>query len=380
MNKRIFVLLIGIGIGIFFGFVVLSNNAIFLTFKKDVGFKKEVIGFLPYWLLDKANKDYSPYITTLSYFSLTIDSDGTILKLDNPQEAEPGWNALMSGKMDKFFADAKKNNLSLSLVVFMADNDSINALLSKPVPHARKLISSVSPIMDKYGFSDLNLDIESTEDASDEARMRFTKFAKEVKKGLEKRKNTTLTIDITGDSLIKKKLINTADIVDITDYILIMGYDYHYSNSFVSGPVAPVGGTDTILEYDVQTAVHKALSIMPPEKIILGAPLYGYQWETISNLPHSAIIPRSGVVASNRRVEELLAECATCSAYVESDSKEPYVIYKDQQTGTYYQYFYPDKNAMAAKVAFATKYNLGGIALWALGYEGNNMLEPLKNY
>ncbi len=378
--KKVFIIVVGLCIGIFLGFIVLSNNAIFLTFKKDVGFKKEVIGFLPYWLSDKADKDYSPYITTLAYFSLTLDTDGTILKLNNPQEEEPGWNALTSGKMDSFFVAARKNNLSLSLVVFMADNDAINVLLSDPISHAKNLITSVSPIMDKYDFSDLNLDIESTTDASDAARLAFTRFAKELKKGLEKRKNTTLTVDITGDTLIKKKLIIPQDMADIADRIVIMGYDYHYSNSFVTGPVAPLGSADTILEYDVQTAVKKALTFTPPEKIILGVPLYGYQWETINNNPHTAVIPRSGIVASNRRVEELLASCATCSAQMETDTKEPYLIYKDPQTGTYYQYFYPDKNALSAKVAFATKYNLGGIALWALGYEGNTILEPLKNY
>ncbi len=65
---------------------------------------REVIGFLPYWLIDKADKDYSPYITTLTYFGLTVGPDGAIQKYIKPGEKEPGWYALESGSDKKQYA------------------------------------------------------------------------------------------------------------------------------------------------------------------------------------------------------------------------------------------------------------------------------------
>src|SRR3972149_9172515 len=47
------------------------------------------IGFMPYWLLDKADKDYSGYLSEMTYFSLTVNPDGTIQKYTQPGEAEP---------------------------------------------------------------------------------------------------------------------------------------------------------------------------------------------------------------------------------------------------------------------------------------------------
>lgn len=100
--------------------------------------EKQVIGFLPYWLLKNADKDYSPYLTTLSYFALRLDSNGSIQKLDNPQEEEPGWSALSSGKLDKLFKSLQKKGINLSLVLASGDNESIGNLLSEPDKKAKK--------------------------------------------------------------------------------------------------------------------------------------------------------------------------------------------------------------------------------------------------
>ena len=38
-----------------------------------IGLKQhQVIGFMPFWLLDRADKDYSGYLTEMTYFGLTV--------------------------------------------------------------------------------------------------------------------------------------------------------------------------------------------------------------------------------------------------------------------------------------------------------------------
>ena len=246
--------------------------------------------------------------------------------------------------------------------------------------HADNFISDASSIMKKYGFSDLNLDVEYLDTASEEARMHFTQFAKEVKKELKNQNLGTLSIDVSPTAFIKNYLVNPFDISKYVDSIIIMGYDYHFQGSYVTGPVAPIFGAGTVSEFDIQTAVQKALTIFPSQKIILGAPLYGYEWETIGTDPRSPVIPGTGLIASSQRVQQLLETCATCSAQFDSVAQEKYVIYKDVNTDSFHQIFYPDKDAMSAKIKFVEKYNLGGIALWALGYEDSTILSPLENY
>ena len=342
--------------------------------------QRQVIGFLPYWLTDAAKKDYSKEITTLTYFGLNIANDGSVLKLSNPQEEEPGWNALDSGKIDPFLKDAKAKGVGLSLLMFDGSNDAINALMNDPTNHAKNLVSAVVPLMRKYSFTDLNLDIEDTTTASKAAQMQFAQFVKEVKKGLDKQNAGTLTVEMSPTDLIRPDLIDLQSIAPYADYIVIMAYDYHFTGSYVTGPVAPLAGVGTVAEYDTQTAIQKALAIVPSTKIIIGAPLYGYEWETINTVPRSAIVPDSGLSISTKKVAAFEQACASCSAKLDTDAQEAYLIYKDQDTGTYHQIFYPDANSMQVKVNYALSQKLGGIALWALGYEDSTIMQPLEKY
>jgi hypothetical protein len=111
VRKNLAIIVSGLLLGFLLGIVFIST---FLAAKDTTPLinpltpKKVVIGFLPYWLLDTASSDYSKYITALAYFGLRVDQNGNIQKLLNPQQEEPGWNALRSGKLDSFFSNALK--------------------------------------------------------------------------------------------------------------------------------------------------------------------------------------------------------------------------------------------------------------------------------
>lgn len=376
--------LLGIGIGYYLIFVspqtlVHVKNQFFpsQTVHAD---QKQIIGFLPYWLIEKAQPDYSDYITTLTYFGLTIGTNGKIQYLANEQEEEPGYHMLKSKQLKALFSKAKEKDMTLSLLVFSGDSDAIESLISNPVVHATNLVKDVSPIMKKYGFTDLNLDIESTRGASEEAQANFTTFVKHVKKEVQKRKLGTVTVEITGNDLIRKNLIRPKDMAAIADYVVIMAYDFHYAGSIVTGAVAPLGGAESEAEFDTRVVLSQAYRVIPKEKIILGVPSYGYAWETLHPIPKSATLPGSGLTMSNAKTESFLKECSSCSAQLDAKAQEPYVIYKNQETGTYQQIFYPDRNAMQKKVNMVSKANLAGLAIWALGYEAIDMYRPLVSY
>lgn len=339
--------------------------------------KREIIGFQPFWLLTKTKEVY-PQITTFAYFGLTLDADGTIVKLVNPQEEEPGWTTLKSERLGKRLEKARKKGQKLSLLIHQSDEKVIRELILDPEEHAKNLIADVSPLMQEYGFSDLNLDVESFIEASQSAQISYTTFVSEVKKGLKENDSGSLTVEVTPVSLIKPRLTNVSALAKIADYIVLMAYDFHYINSFLAGPVAPIGGVPDVREYDVESALEETLNVVPAEKIILGIPLYGYEWETISDKPGAATIPQGGSTASNQRVGELLAECDSCITVFDENSKSSYSIFPYENY--FHQIYYESETSIKEKLALATKYKVAGVALWALGYEGEEILEPVATF
>ncbi|MCX6794046.1 MAG: glycosyl hydrolase family 18 protein, partial [Candidatus Gottesmanbacteria bacterium] len=129
---------------------------------------------------------------------------------------------------------------------------------------------------------------------------------------------------------------------------------------------------------DVETALKEAIKVIPKEKILLGIPLYGYEWETIDKAPESATIPGGGSTASTRRIADIFATCATCSAQFDAVAREPYLIYPENDY--FNQIFFENEASMKEKIALAGKYHLRGVALWALGYEDGSILNPLSDY
>lgn len=348
---------------------------------KILGVKKpHIVGFQPFWLLKRADKNYSSQITTFAYFGLALDPDGTIAKLVNPQEEEPGWTTIKKDSFQEKLEQARGDRLKLSLVLHNSHEESINALIKEPEKHAQNLITDVTPIMQKYGFTDLNLDIESFKKASESAQQQFTAFVNRVKKGVDENNLGTLTVEINPTALVKTRLINAKDIGKIADFLVLMAYDFHYIYSYIAGPVAPVGGAGKVREYDVQTALKEMLKIVPAEKVILGIPLYGYEWETLGDKPRAATIPGGEAIASHRRVTKLLASCDNCLKAVGKHSGQPYIIFPEPDSGYFHQIFYEDGVSLKQKLELAQKYKIGGVAVWALGYEGEGILDPLGDY
>ena len=235
--------------------------------------------------------------------------------------------------------------------------------------------------MRQYGCTDLSIDIGSViPEASSSARSNFTVFMRELRRIVDENKLGTITIDVSPTDLIRQRLINLEEVAPLVDSVVLMTYDYNYTGSAVTGPVAPVGGAGIEAEFDIETGIQKALEFIPKTKVVLGVPLYGYEWESTGNVPRTAVMPGSGLVISNRRIEQFLKECASCSAQLDAYGKESYLIYLNQATGMYHHVFFPDRQAMQEKINVANRYGLGGLALWALGYDGDTIMEPLRQY
>lgn len=342
--------------------------------------KPVVMGFLPYWLLSKTQPESLSHLNRLTYFGLTLAGDGTLVIHTSPQETEPGWLALDKGKWQAKVAELSKNTFDTSLLIHLSNEASISALLADPPTHAVTMINQAEPLMKQYHFVDLNLDIESFKTASPATREAMSTFLRSTKAELQKRQLGTLTTELTVSSLIKDQLLDPIVVGQVSDRVVLMAYDFHYRDSYISGSVAPIGGAKIKTEYDVNQSISLATQSIPPHKLILGIPLYGYEWESLSASPEAAVIPGTGKTATLTRVQDLQQNCASCSAGRDALSDTPYIIAPPNSESAYQQIFYEDQQSLKSKLELAKQYNLGGIAFWAMGYENPNTLEVVKEY
>lgn len=384
MNLGKFASFLGIFSGTIFGVIFIILLSLF-PFRFDsniyrlLGIRKPlIVGFQPFWLLQNESNNSVKYLNFYTYFGLTIDSQGKLIKLVNEREEEPGWTTLKTDSfLEKLNHIGNKDNV-LSLLVHTSDEKTIQSLLDDPKGSSLNLINDIKPLMQKYHFSDLNLDIESFREASSSDRLKFSSFLDEVKKSLTQENLGTLTLEISPSTFVRNFIINPEDIGKIADYIVIMAYDYHYAGSYLAGPIAPLIGATKVREYDVETGLKETLKVIPNNKIILGIPLYGYEWETLENKLGAATIPGSGSTASNKRATKLLTECNDCKKVKDMETNSTFIIFPEENY--FHIISYEDEESLSNKLKLAEKYKIAGVALWALGYESDTMLKPLTDY
>lgn len=343
-------------------------------------FRPEIIGFFPYWLLERSAPEQFGAITTFTYFGLTVGPDGHVVRQVNPREEEPGWTTLRLPKLTDRLKETERTGIKRSLLIHASDEQTIADLIRNPELHADNLVSDIEPLMTEGEFTDLNIDIESFREASESAREMATALIGGIAQGMRDRNLGTVTVELAPRALIKPLLLDPARIAPIADTVVLMTYDYHYAGSFVSGPVAPIDGGGIRYEFDVRQAVTEAVKVIPKEKLILGIPFYGYEWDTITDTPGDPTIPGTGKTASSRRVSELLTNCPECAGTWDPVSRSPYAILQSENGEYFRQLYYENEESVRQKIDIARKLELKGIAIWAFGYEDGNVLKPVTEY
>lgn len=165
-------------------------------------------------------------------------------------------------------------------------------------------------------------------------------------------------------------------IVDHVDRIRIMAYDYSFD---APGPIAPLSF--------VQEAIDGAVAATGrPEKLVLGVPAYGRNWPV--GVSGTCPEPGSGVDVPGitsvtvRNVDELVARRGAVPTYdpVTAEWWFEYPLEITDGTTTCVQtrrVHYVDGEGIRRRAELAEAAGLGGVALWALGFEDDAVWEAL---
>lgn len=137
----------------------------------------------------------------------------------------------------------------------------------------------------------------------------------------------------------------------VADYVIVMGYDEHWHGSGNVGSVSSI-------EY-VRNGIERMTEEVPSGKVVNALPFYTILWKTTGTEvtdDYVTMINQSNMVASMGMQTEWNDE--TCQNYGELVSGD-----------TTYQIWLEDLDSIQVKLNVMNNYDLGGVAVWRLGYE-----------
>lgn len=151
------------------------------------------------------------------------------------------------------------------------------------------------------------------------------------------------------------------------DYVIIMGYDEHYSGSETAGSVASIGF--------VKEGIDMTLQEVPAEKVINAIPFYTRIWKEVQN--SDGEVELSCEAAGMERVEKLLSE-QNIEAGWNEECAQFYAEY--ELDGATYKIWMENEISIEEKMKLIQENNLAGVAEWKLGLQKNSVWNVINKY
>ena len=349
---------------------------------------KTVYGFFPYWNLKYADKLHVNELTHFAYFAADLNQDGSINKKINPKELEPGWNKLNGNEFKKIQYQIKLLNKKSIITITAMDTDVIDGIMDNQ-ENSERAISNILDIYKNYNFDGINIDFEYVGTPKLSTINSFTGFVTSIKSQcMLINSNCEVDVDVFADSARKTRLHDLKALSKIADKIIVMTYDYYRKTSNQAGPVSPMRGacqqdiSRNCLEQDINTNISEIISQVPSTKILLGIPFYGYEWQTVDTEFLSNTYKKTGALATYQRIMSMFTDptISSLSAKWSNTTLSPYITYT--QDNLIYQVHFENPESVEMKLDLVKSANLGGVAIWAIGYEVPylDIWQPISTY
>jgi hypothetical protein len=151
---------------------------------------------------------------------------------------------------------------------------------------------------------------------------------------------------------------NIAALAPAMDAFFVMAYDMNSKSQ--PSATSPLFGPS----FSDARALEEFCQVVPPSKVILGLPFYGYDWPTTDG---SATATATGP-------ESPLPDSTIASSghptYWDPVTDTPWTAY--QVGNQWHKTYFDDPTSFALKAQLANFFHIAGVGIWALGMDGNN--------
>jgi hypothetical protein len=301
-----------------------------------------VLGFHPYWM----GTNYLAYdwstLHTVVFFGLELDAAGGISNAH-------GW------PWTQLVQHAHDHGARVLVAATQFSSTDLATLLGSATYRSTAVANLVNAML--QGKADgLCLDFEAIPGTR---KQQYVDFADELRDAMDISLPQSVLI-ITTPAVDWNNAYDYDELAARSDYLMLMAYDYHWSGSTTSGPVAPLSGWGT---YNVSWSIQDHLVWgAPPRKLLLGVPYYGYRWGTTS-ADAGASTATTGTALTYGNVQPLLPQQ---EELWDASSQTPWLRVQDPD---WQQTWFDDASSLGAKYTTVLNEDLAGVGIWALGYD-----------
>lgn len=320
----------------------------------------EVFGFAPYWTLPQSSGFNVGGVTTLAYFSVGVNSDGTL------KESGAGWNGYQSQELASLVTRAHGAGDRVVLTINDFSQNSLDQLTSSSTA-AGVLSSALIPVIEAKNLDGVNLDFEGQGSADQTG---LTSLVQKVSTALHAvNPHWQITMDTYASSAGDPNgFYNIAALSPWVDGFFVMAYQLNLSAS--SSTTSPM----TSAMFSDVTTLEQYTSLVPASKVILGVPFYGINWPT-SDGTLSAQPTGSGTPIAYAQIV-----AGGTPIYWDNVTNTAWTSY--QIGSQWYETFFEDPTSLYMEAQLAQQYQIAGMGIWALGMDGNdpNMLAAVDGF
>jgi len=310
----------------------------------------EVFGYAPYWTLPKSSAFNVADLTTLAYFSVDANADGTL------DQTGPGWNGYQSQDLVDLVTRAHAAGDRVVLTVTCFDQGTLDRITSDPSAPARLSAALIAAVQAK-SLDGVNFDFEGQGSAD---RVGLTNLITKVSAALHGTDSHWQVSMAAYASAASDPggFYDVAALAPAVDVYFVMAYDMNSRTQ--PSPTSPLFGpafTDAM-------ALEQFLKVVPATKLILGLPYYGYDWPTVDGTPTSA------ATGPESPMTDATIAAAGHPTYWDPVTDTPWTAY---QVGTqWHRTYFDDPTSLALKAQLANYFHIAGVGIWALGMDGND--------
>ena len=307
-----------------------------------------VFGWHPYWSGNAYESYNFSLLSMISYFSYEV----------NPKTGF--YNSVHNWRQTALVDSAKKYNCKVLLTLSNFGTNN-NKMFLRSADAKKNLISTAITLVRERKADGLTLDFENV---SVKEKNLFLNFIIDLATSLKSEdKNYLLTIALPAVDF--EKIYDFSQINLYVDYYVMMGYEYHGSNSQLAGPVAPLTGGGKWKGFTLESSVDEYLANgVPAGKFIMGVPYYGAEWITKDlKFPSQA---KSFVKYHSYRQAKRMS--GKKMGEVDETSMSKFYTYSDMSSN-YRQVWFEDTITLGAKYDWIKEKQIRGVGIWALGFD-----------